>query len=309
MFNRIKQQLRSLISHEVRMSLLSNEMQEALYQQNIQFDIRAERFTAVNMSSKEKGISDEHIAPCEVIVSLTTYGRRLHDVYLTIESIMQGSVRPNRIILWLQEDYMTMPLPSSLLRLQTRGLEIEYCQDLKSYKKLIPALTKYTEACIITIDDDVIYDVDMLECLLNSWHQHPECIHAHRVHQITTNSDGTIKKYSDWTKCTVPDGEPAKYLLFTGVGGVLYPPHCLADETTDIAMFQQLAPWADDLWFYCMARKKGTLICKTPSRSEDGQLYVTNYRSQGGALWTRNVSGGNNDTQLAAILNHFGITL
>lgn len=291
------------------MSLLSNEMQEALYQQNIQFDIRAERLTVINMSSKEMGTSKERLAPCEVIVSLTTYGRRLHDVYLTIESIMQGSARPNRIILWLQDDYKTMRLPSSLLRLQARGLEIEYCQDLKSYKKLISALLRFPDACIVTIDDDIIYDVDMLESLLNSWNQHPECIHAHRVHQIAINTDGTPKKYSDWTKCTIPDGEPAKHLLFTGVGGVLYPPHCLADETTDIAMFQQLAPWADDLWFYCMARKKGTLICKTPSRSAEGQLYVTNYRSQGGALWTRNVSGGNNDTQLAAILNHFSITL
>lgn len=309
MFNSIKQQLRSLINHEVRMAFLSNELQEALFQQNIQFDIRAERLTDINMSSNEKGTSEEQLAPCEVIVSLTTYGRRLHDVYLTIESIMQGTVKPNRIILWLQEDYETKRLPSSLLRLQSRGLEIEYCSDLKSYKKLVPALVKYPKACIVTIDDDVIYDVDMLECLLNSWYHHPTCIHAHRVHQITTNSDGTIKKYSEWSKCTVPDGEPSSRLLFTGVGGVMYPPCCLAEETTTASLFQRLAPWADDLWFYCMARKKGTLICKAPSRSADGQLYATNYRSQGDALWTRNVSGGNNDKQLASIINYLGITI
>lgn len=53
---------------------------------------------------KESGVTNERNADKEVVVSLTTYGKRLYSVSLTIESIMQGTMKPNRLILWLQDD-------------------------------------------------------------------------------------------------------------------------------------------------------------------------------------------------------------
>ena len=49
-----------------------------------------------------------------MIVTLTTFGQRLNDVYLAIESIMQGSLLPNRIILWLADDMRGKVLPVTL---------------------------------------------------------------------------------------------------------------------------------------------------------------------------------------------------
>ena len=38
-----------------------------------------------------------------VVVSMTTYGKRVRTVHLAIESIARGAVRPARLILWLDE--------------------------------------------------------------------------------------------------------------------------------------------------------------------------------------------------------------
>lgn len=57
--------------------------------------------TALN--STERGVTNAKISDHEVIVSLTSYSKRIHEVYLAIESIMQGTIKPNRIICGLQK--------------------------------------------------------------------------------------------------------------------------------------------------------------------------------------------------------------
>lgn len=91
-------------------------------------------------NSKEKGVSSNLICDKQVVVSLTTHGSRLYDVHLAIESIMQGTIRPNKIILWISEKDKSVALPVYLQNQQMRGLEIKYCTDIRSYTKLIPAL-------------------------------------------------------------------------------------------------------------------------------------------------------------------------
>lgn len=64
------------------------------------------------LSNSNVGISDGKIIDESLIVSLTTYSKRIHEVYLVIESIMQQTILPNKIILWLDEtefNYETIP--------------------------------------------------------------------------------------------------------------------------------------------------------------------------------------------------------
>ena len=49
----------------------------------------------------ESGIVDTKYCDHEIIVSLTTYGKRFYDVAITIESIMEQTMKANRIILWI----------------------------------------------------------------------------------------------------------------------------------------------------------------------------------------------------------------
>jgi hypothetical protein len=72
------------------------------------------------------------------VVSLTSHGRRVETVYLTVESIGQGRLLPSRLILWLDDEAMFQNLPESLLRLRCRGLEIPLAQNNGPQKKYNP---------------------------------------------------------------------------------------------------------------------------------------------------------------------------
>ena len=137
------------------------------------FKLRSEILKYATLHTKERGVTDTQICDKEVIVSLTTYDKRFYDVYLTIESIMQGTVKPNRIILWLANEMKDLHVPVSLQRQVERGLEIGYTKDIRSFKKLIPTLKKYPESVIITIDDDALYEYDLVENLVNGYKTDP----------------------------------------------------------------------------------------------------------------------------------------
>ena len=150
----------------------------------IRYNIRHDLLIHEAITSKEPGITQNKLCNEEVIVSLTTYRRRLLGVSSTIESIMQGSVKPNRICLWIDENLKNITFPQTLLNQVKRGLEIYFCKDIGPHTKLVPALAKYPEASIITIDDDAIYDYDLVETLVSSHIAHPQCIVTKRIARL-----------------------------------------------------------------------------------------------------------------------------
>ena len=169
-------------------NMLDNNINEKM--QNILLSQRINYLRDKTINSITQGVSTEKSCDNDVVVSLTTFGNRIHNVHLAIESIMQGTVKPNKIVLWLAEDeFKNKNLPKTLQLQQERGLEIEYCQDLRSYKKLIPSLSKYSDSCIITIDDDAMYEYDLIERLINTHIDNPDKICACRMHRIVLGKD------------------------------------------------------------------------------------------------------------------------
>lgn len=243
-----------------------------------------------------------------LIVSLTTYGKRLRDVATTVESIMQGSLKPSAILLHISDELHDMPLPIVLQRQQQRGLQVVYCHDIGPFTKLVPALRSFPDATIITIDDDALYAPDLVENLVALHRQYPTDIIANRVHLITLDAKGRPKKYRQWQRNANPE-EPSPRVFLTGFGGVLYPPHCLPPETLDEAVFTRLCPRADDVWFYAMALLHGTPIRKGFTHSPIGEDLIINRNVQLTALRRLNnhSSQVNNDTQLEAVLTHFNL--
>lgn len=241
----------------------------------LKYFVRAERLKECIYKCKEPGVSTERYCEHEVIVSLTTFGKRLYDVATTIESIMQGSMLPNRIVLWLGEEHKDEELPLSLQLQQKRGLQVEYCKDIRSYTKLVPSLRKYPDEIIITIDDDVVYEPDLIENLFRTYKAKPSCICANRIHEIVLDEDGKPIDYQKWKWGANPKtASPLNFL--TGVGGVLYPPHCLDEELFNEKVFLDICKYADDIWFYSMALKKGTPIIKSFTHRSDGVDFFVN---------------------------------
>lgn len=269
--------------------------------------IRAERLTECVYHCDRMGISAAPLCDHEVIVSLTTYGKRLYDVATTVESIMQGSVLPNRLILWLEEGLKGTELPVSLRRQQERGLQIEYCKDLRSYKKLIPALKAYPEAVIVTLDDDLLYESDLLENLLRCYKQYPNAICASRIHEITLDEEGIPNEYSKWNWCAWPlHASPLNF--FTSGGGTLFPPHCFDVEVFNEEVFMSICQYADDIWFNAMARKNGTPIVKSFTHSTQGEDYFVNFSVQDIGLLHMNYQENNqNDIQLKKVFTKYDL--
>ena len=80
---------------------LSNINQSSKIISNIEFTQRKHMLEQNILFKTEMGISQEKYVDHEIIVSLTTYGSRIYDVALTIESIMEQTMKANRIILWI----------------------------------------------------------------------------------------------------------------------------------------------------------------------------------------------------------------
>lgn len=270
--------------------------------------MRRERLTEAALNSRESGIA----APRErrstpVVVSLTTYGCRLHEVHLSIESIMQGTVRPDAIVLWRDEGD-TRPLPVALGRQVARGLQVMPTRDVRSFKKLIPALRVFDGAHIVTIDDDVFYPHDMLETMLATHDAHPGAIIANTVLAMERDASGVPTGYRRWPYVAdMPPGGSAADLFAEGFGGVLYPAGSLPPETLDEEAFTALCPTADDVWFNAMARLAHTplRICQ---RAPYDFLAAVNQAVQAQALFhTNNGTDGANDRQLRAVWQRYNL--
>lgn len=259
------------------------------------------------LNSTKPGITDEEYVPGKrIIVSLTTYGKRIYDVALTIESLMNQTLPANDIILWLDYSFKDKELPAALRLQQTRGLKIAYCKDIRSYKKLIPAKQKYPDDAIITVDDDVIYEYDLLEHLIRAYQKDRRYIYAHRQHKMALKEDGTFMPYASWQQCRCIL-DPDIMAFPTGVGGILYPPHAFDADFFDESTFMEICPTADDVWFKAMALKNGTLSCGVFSHNYRGDFIVNPSVQDIGLFRVNTVGEHMNDRQLKAVFTRYDL--
>ena len=241
----------------------------------------------------------------EIIISLTSYPARIRYVSQTLNRLMNQTVKPDRIILWLSKEQFPegeRNLPFRLHEMKKRGLQIEWCEkDIKAYKKLIPALERYPEAIIITVDDDLVYDVDLIENLIDCHVMYPTAIIASRVHKIKFLDNGAIAAYSEWEKEISTDAwVPRQDLFVTGGAGTLFPPHIFNDEVFNSEVFQKECPYADDIWINVMARlSKCTIVHTGKNRT---LTYVPG--TQEDRLFAININ--KNDEQLGKLVTRYG---
>lgn len=250
---------------------------------------------------------ENRICDKEVIVSLTTIPSRIDKTWITIETIMNQSKKPNRIILWLGEDkFKGVELPKQLLEQQGRGLEIRYCEDLICHTKYYYTMRENPSAIVITVDDDIIYPRNLISKLIKVYKDNMGCIVCFRAHEMILNSDGNIKPYNEWNWNSIGKLGPSNALLQTGVSGVLYPPNCLDEEVFNKEKIKELCPRADDVWLKFMALKKGTPIVKISKKSK---LFTIIDETQEEALNKYNVSSNGNDEQIRKVVQEYNIDL
>jgi hypothetical protein len=229
---------------------------------------------------------------------MATHGERFYEAYMAIESIMQQTLKPNRIILNVAKDeFEDKPIPPALKLQQKRGLEINYCEDYWSFKKIIPTLRRFPEAIIITVDDDCLYNPDMLENMIMCYKQNPKAVWGNVIHNITFDANHKMKSYMDWDMNIDNTDEVSNRHFITSVGGVLYPPHSLHQDVTKDEIFMNICKTNDDIWCYAMMILADTPIRKVRTHSHTGEDYISVVDVQSSGLWRENTNYGEHHCQ------------
>lgn len=245
----------------------------------------------VSQTGKKGSGLDEN---SKVIISLTTYPARVKTVRKTIASLLQQTMKPYKVILWLAgEQFPEHKLPSGLLKLQKRGLEIRYCEDLKPHKKYFYAIQEYSDYYVITADDDILYPENHIEQLWNGHQKYPDTIICSWSHRIAFDDQGQFVPYNEWIDNS--EEEPSYRTLAVGCNGILYPPGSLPKEAFDKNCIIENALYTDDLWLKCMEILKGT---KSVNCSREILIYFNLLSTRKSGLWNKNIGEQRNNDMI-----------
>lgn len=269
----------------------------------VYYDIRIRRSISIS----------DRVDP-SVIVSLTSYGCRVRNsVVYTVYSLLRQSLRPAKVVLWLDQTvFNNSNLPDDLRFLCSYGLEVRYCKDVRSYTKLIPSLSSYSDKHIITADDDLYYSKSFVEEFVNAHRQWPESIITAWARIPFLNDKGQLTPYKDWPEIKNASDDfqyDGRKIMPLGVGGVLYPSKIFDNEVLNESVFMSLCPKADDVWLYvmglrCAADKRLLVDSKIMYYQTDTlRQYFTKDR-----LTDSNRHGGENDCQLKSLMDHYNIS-
>lgn len=240
------------------------------------------------------------------VISLTTWPPRTkkgtQGIWLTIESLMRQSVKPDRIILWLSlEEYPggLVSLPQTLIDLQARGLEtIFFHGNNGAANKLFPALKAQLKANIITVDDDILYPAGWLHALVKSHQRSPQAIQAIAKSRLKVR-DRVLQSYAQSSGHDTSGGRGDFLDLALGFAGVLYPydaTHKTYNGLHKRALKRKyitLIAKADDLWFYACRVLARTPLCIVGVNAPI-QQYIT-FLELNEPLWRANVLAGRNN--------------
>lgn len=254
---------------------------------------------------RKSGVSEANDNNPQVVMSLTSFPPRMKRLWMVLESLLRQTKKPDRLILWLASTQFPQieDVEKRVRAMEKRGLEIRFCDDLRSHKKYYYAMQEFRNDLVITVDDDIFYSETMIEDLLTKHTEYPNCVVCHRAHKLTF-TDGKVNKYSDWDYGSKNISGPEHTLLATNGSGVLYPPRCLSEEVFNRQAIQELCPNSDDLWLKCMGYMNRTKTVKVyPIFSE----IFTTLGSADSGLAISNVIEGRNDEQLKNIVERYAL--
>jgi len=242
-----------------------------------------------------------------IVVSLTSFPARFKTLHFALKSVLCQTMRPDLVFLCLTKDEVKdeSELPVSVLELKKYGIEIFFAErNLKPHNKYLYAMKQYPNSLIITVDDDNMYDKDLVADLYNAYLKFPSAVHARRVHKIVKDEKGNMLPYNKWRYEYKKETKPSLELLATGVGGALYPPGLLPQDTFDTDKINELCLNADDIWLKFMELKNNIPVVWVKGR----RIHPLNIkRAQKITLQKNNYHGNLNDTYIANLQKYYGV--
>ena len=244
----------------------------------------------------------KHALSAPLIVSLTSYPPRFPWLYRTLLSLLDQTIRPDKIALWIAHEDLSR-LPPEILSLQGDRLTIHACEDLRNFKRLVPALDVYTDSFIVFADDDMYYPDDWLRRLAETFDRDDPTVVCYRGSRIRRTAGGKLTSYRTWRDARDAKSErPSTDLLPVNQTGVLYPPGSLPAFANDYGLIRKLSPTSDEVWLFFMWRLAGWRVRRVPGKLPEFAEWPG---SQEHALWKMH-RGGTKDDHFRTMAEHFG---
>lgn len=258
-------------------------------------------FIGLEISSlgEHKGVLEENNRETPIIISLASDRDHFSELPLTLYSLLNQNLKPDKIILWLDEDYEDFAyLPYEITQFIKNGLEIRFAKNIGNYTKTIYALKEYPNTIIVTADDGIFYPANWLYKLYISYIANPKDIQVHKAVQANTS----IPFYK-WKKSIKESSEHNNFML--DENGVLYPPNCFSKEVLRKDVFLKQAPDSATVWFWIMAlvHDRKTRVVKNNLKTT---IYTNFFKHFKYNLIHNKAKNSANDIAIQALLKLYG---
>lgn len=205
--------------------------------------------------------SKETLCGCDdskMVVSLTSFPRRINYVWLVIETMLCQTYKPSAIVLWLSKVQFPNEmedLPQSLLNQTKRGLQIRFVEgDVRSHKKYFYAFHEFRDKYVVTIDDDLFFPTYFLDSMIKCKEKYKDdVIASYGSHFEWNKTEGHLVLQD---KCAEPNISMNDVTFGTG-GGTLFEPSKFIDVMDDLETIVELCPTEDDMYLNALMKAKG----------------------------------------------------
>lgn len=238
----------------------------------------------------------------KIVVSVTSFPARIDNVWQVIACMLNQSLRPYKIYLWLsREQFPTEDtIPVKLRNMQNHIFQIRLVDgDIRSHKKYYYLTKDRTDELVFLIDDDIYYPTSLLEKVWSAHLTHPDSVICNYGYHMRYDECGKIKSYKEWTVCCEESDEDN--LFFGSGGGTLLQLSALHSDLGNLGLALKLAPLADDVWLNAMVRLAGIKV----HMLEHGS-FLPIVKAGDIRLTKVNNGGSQNDVQIAAVNNYYG---
>lgn len=245
-----------------------------------------------------------------IIVNVTTISDKVNLCSATLWSILNQSVKPDKVILWISVDgYMAdggIPIQPEFISDLNKILnifEVRYTENIGPYRKIIPALRVFNQdETLVYADDDVIYGKQWLQKMLERYEegnkQNPVAV---RVRRIENNFLGLVKSYLAYPIVTEKTELTDRYII-TGIGGCVLNRRHIEDKYIFNDDFKTIAPMTDDLWISKILQLSENHLLTCPEALCDICEIQNNYAS----LSSVNNKIGDYSNRYLKLLNRMG---
>ncbi len=236
-------------------------------------------------------------------ISLTSWRPRLPDLPLVLLTLLQQSLRPKEIVVWLTAEDHSALAGNIRERFGEFGVRFQTCDDLRPHKKWLPLIEEGQRDPFVICDDDTVYPYKWFEALVSE--DRSDAYVGVRCHRIVVNVNGLLAPYSAWEKQIRTNGQPSHSIFVTGCAGAVIHPGRIPKAFLDRKEIARKCPGADDIWLKAAHVAAGVPCFKTRYSFPCLDLPGTSLCG----LAQTNVDSDGNDRQLAAALGHCRVNL